>query len=204
PGPIELVQAIMRRRRLALAKAIAARPIACSLCARNVGSRWRTSYSASPTPATLPCPKIAKTPANKGTSRPSTSLVCAARYRVSAWAIVRRIVVILGPFALSCCDTEHHRKHGHDQLLPIRCRAHRRDPCCQHRRPSRGATERNRRDRPSSGGTTSGTVRCGSARSDGSAGRLGHRCGLDRELDRHPRRFGRGGGPRRQGNLLRK
>jgi hypothetical protein len=36
PGPMELVQAIMRRRRLALAKAIAAKTIACSLCARMV------------------------------------------------------------------------------------------------------------------------------------------------------------------------
>jgi hypothetical protein len=74
-GPMELVQAIMRRRRLALAKAIAAKPIACSLCARKVGSRSHASYNASPIPATLPCPKMAKTPTNKGTSRPSTSLV---------------------------------------------------------------------------------------------------------------------------------
>jgi hypothetical protein len=79
PGPIELVQAIMRRRWLTLAKAIAAKPIACSLCARKVGSRSRASYSASPIPATLPCPKMAKTPANNGTSRSSNSLVCAAR-----------------------------------------------------------------------------------------------------------------------------
>ena len=34
PGPIELVTAIIRRRKLALAKAIAACAIACSLCAR--------------------------------------------------------------------------------------------------------------------------------------------------------------------------
>ena len=34
PGPIELVQTIIRRRREALAKAIAASAIACSLCAR--------------------------------------------------------------------------------------------------------------------------------------------------------------------------
>ena len=34
PGPIEVVQAIMRRRREALAKAIAACAIACSLWAR--------------------------------------------------------------------------------------------------------------------------------------------------------------------------
>jgi hypothetical protein len=45
PGPMELVQAIMRRRRLALAKAIAAKPIARSLCARKVGSRPHTSHS---------------------------------------------------------------------------------------------------------------------------------------------------------------
>jgi hypothetical protein len=54
PGPIELVQAIMRRRPLALAKATAANAIACSLCARNVGKRSLASYSASPNPATLP------------------------------------------------------------------------------------------------------------------------------------------------------
>jgi hypothetical protein len=35
----------MRRRRLALAKAIAAKPIARSLCARKVGSRPHTSHS---------------------------------------------------------------------------------------------------------------------------------------------------------------
>jgi hypothetical protein len=34
PGPIEVVQAIIRRRREALAKAIAAWAIACSLWAR--------------------------------------------------------------------------------------------------------------------------------------------------------------------------
>ena len=52
PGPIELVQAIMRRRPLALAKATAANAIACSLCARNVGKRSLAPYSASPNPAT--------------------------------------------------------------------------------------------------------------------------------------------------------
>jgi hypothetical protein len=35
PGPIELVQAIMRRRRVALTKATAARAITCSLCERR-------------------------------------------------------------------------------------------------------------------------------------------------------------------------
>jgi hypothetical protein len=34
PGPIEVVHAIIRRRKCALAKAIAACAIACSLCAR--------------------------------------------------------------------------------------------------------------------------------------------------------------------------
>jgi hypothetical protein len=63
---MELVQAIMRRRRLVFAKATAANAIACSLCARNVGKRSRAAYSASPNPATLPWPKIAKTPANRG------------------------------------------------------------------------------------------------------------------------------------------
>jgi len=97
PGPIEVVQAIMRRRRLALAKATAAKAIACSLCARNVGKRSLAAYSASPNPATLPWPKIAKTPANRGYSRPSISLFCDARKRTSAWAIVSRIVVIPCP-----------------------------------------------------------------------------------------------------------
>ena len=38
PGPMEVVQAIMRRRREALAKAMAACAMACSLWARKVGS----------------------------------------------------------------------------------------------------------------------------------------------------------------------
>ena len=79
PGPIELVHAIIRRRRLALAKPIAARPIACSLCARKVGNAARAAYSASPSAATLPWPKIAQTPANSATSAPSSSPRCAAR-----------------------------------------------------------------------------------------------------------------------------
>ena len=38
PGPMEVVQAIMRRRREAFAKAMAACAMACSLWARKVGS----------------------------------------------------------------------------------------------------------------------------------------------------------------------
>ena len=56
----------MRRRKCAFANAIAACAIACSLCARYVGSASRCAYSASPMPATLPWPKIANTPANSG------------------------------------------------------------------------------------------------------------------------------------------
>src|SRR3954449_12742432 len=45
-------------------------------------------------PATLPWPKMAKTPAKIGTVAPSTTVRCAARKRTRAWAIVRRIVVM--------------------------------------------------------------------------------------------------------------
>ena len=41
PGPIEVVTAIMRRRKCAFAYAIALCAIACSLCARYVGSSSR-------------------------------------------------------------------------------------------------------------------------------------------------------------------
>ena len=74
PGPIEVVQAITRRRTWALANAMAAWAMACSLWARSVGSRSRAAHRASPSPATLPWPKIAHTPANSGVSPPSTSL----------------------------------------------------------------------------------------------------------------------------------
>src|SRR5687768_2151654 len=86
PGPIEVVHAIMRRRAWALAKAIAACAIACSLCARNVGSLRRAACSAGPSPATLPWPKIAHTPAKSGL--PSSS--CAAKKLTTASAIVIR------------------------------------------------------------------------------------------------------------------
>src|SRR5215203_6286446 len=44
-------------------------------------------------PATLPWPKIAHTPANSGSTRPSHSVCCAARWRTSACAMVRRRVM---------------------------------------------------------------------------------------------------------------
>ena len=133
----------MRRRRLAFAKAIAASAIACSLCARKVGSSSRAAYSASPRPATLPCPKIAHTPANRGSSPPSISVRCAARKRTSACAIVRRIVVIARPprFRVTCrARIDQHDEGRDDQLLPVRRRPHRPDPRRQHRRPSRRAS----------------------------------------------------------------
>jgi hypothetical protein len=79
PGPIDVVHAIMRRRREALAKAIAACAMACSLWARNVGKASRADHSASPKPATLPWPKMAHTPANRERLSPSMSVRCAAR-----------------------------------------------------------------------------------------------------------------------------
>ena len=97
PGPMEVVHAIMRRRALALAKAMAAWAIACSLWARSVGSRSWTAWSASPRPATLPWPKIAHTPAKSGASPPSTSVRWAHRKRTSACAIVSRWVAIAVP-----------------------------------------------------------------------------------------------------------
>ena len=64
-----------------------------------VGQRARppassASSSACPTPATLPCPKMPKQPANSRCSTPSRSLRWAARKRTSAWATVSRTVVI--------------------------------------------------------------------------------------------------------------
>jgi hypothetical protein len=79
PGPIEVVHAMTWRRNFALANAIAACAIACSLWARQVGRTSRTWCSASPRPATLPWPKIAQTPANSGASAPSMTVRWAAR-----------------------------------------------------------------------------------------------------------------------------
>ncbi len=94
PGPMDVVQAIMRRRACAFANAMAAWAIACSLWARRVGRRSWAAWSASPRPATLPWPKIAHTPPKSGTSVPSASVTWAQRNRTSAWAIVSRAVPI--------------------------------------------------------------------------------------------------------------
>jgi hypothetical protein len=94
PGPIDVVHAISRRRADALAKAIAACAIACSLWARSVGSRSCAAWSASPSPATLPWPKIAHMPAKSGASPASVSVAWAQRKRTSACAIVIRWVAI--------------------------------------------------------------------------------------------------------------
>src|SRR5262249_10155253 len=51
-----------------------------------------TASSASPRQVTLPWPKMAKTPANSGTSWPSITVRCAVRYFTRAWAMVRRMV----------------------------------------------------------------------------------------------------------------
>ena len=56
-------QAMARWRNCALPKAMAAWAIACSLCARQVGRLTRCPASASPSPATLPWPKMPNTPA---------------------------------------------------------------------------------------------------------------------------------------------
>ena len=49
-------------------------------------------------PATLPWPKIAQTPPKSGSFSPSISVICRARKRVSACAIVRRMVLRHGRF----------------------------------------------------------------------------------------------------------
>src|SRR6185312_1454796 len=66
----------------------------CSLCARQVGKRSCTACSASPRPATLPCPKIAQAPAKYGSSSPSTRTYCAISQRTVACAAVSRTVAI--------------------------------------------------------------------------------------------------------------
>ena len=73
PGPIEEVATITWRRSVARANAAAASAIPCSVWPRQVGSWSRTSCSAVPSPSTLPCPKMPKTPGNSGTSVPSSS-----------------------------------------------------------------------------------------------------------------------------------
>jgi hypothetical protein len=106
PGPMDVVHAMRRRRALALAKAMAACAIACSLWALSVGSRSRAAWSASPRPATLPWPKIAHTPARSGASPSSVSVCWAHRNRTSAWAIVSRWVAIALPPSREARDPE--------------------------------------------------------------------------------------------------
>src|SRR6185312_11570454 len=73
---------------------MAAWAMPCSLCARQVGKFPRAAYSASPRPATLPCPKIAQAPAKYGNSRPATVTYCAASQRIVAWAAVSRTLAM--------------------------------------------------------------------------------------------------------------
>ena len=85
PGPIDDVAAITWRRSVARAYATAASAMPCSFWPRQVGSSSPASCSAVPSPSTLPCPKIAKTPANSGTGVPSSSSErCAVIQRTSA------------------------------------------------------------------------------------------------------------------------
>ena len=79
PGPMELVATMIWRRRMALAKATAARAMPCSFCPRHVGKVSFTASSAGPRQVTLPWPKMAKAPANSGRSSPSISVCWAIR-----------------------------------------------------------------------------------------------------------------------------
>src|SRR5512132_4396816 len=92
PGPIEAVTARVARRRVALAKAVAACTRACSLRPWMNGIRSWSWSRAWPMPATWPWPKM---PRAAGTSRrrsPSATECWAARYLTMAWATVRRTV----------------------------------------------------------------------------------------------------------------
>src|SRR5690606_30447724 len=115
-----------RRRREAFANAIAACAIACSLCARNTGRRARACSSASPIPVTLPCPKIANTPWNSGSSAPSISVRCPASQRTRACAIVRRIVFLAMPASLRrrASSSPRARTAPHADHVPV-ARGHR-------------------------------------------------------------------------------
>src|SRR5919106_47252 len=83
---------------------MAACAIACSLCARSVGSLRRAACSAGPSPATLPWPKIAHTPPNRGCVLSPETMNCADRKRTTASAIVVRTVAkrlpLISPFAI--------------------------------------------------------------------------------------------------------
>jgi hypothetical protein len=79
PGPIDDVHTMICWRRIAFANAAAARPMPCSFCPRHTGISSRCTSSEWPRLVTLPCPKIASTPGNSGTSSPSTTMRCATR-----------------------------------------------------------------------------------------------------------------------------
>src|SRR5512132_4243079 len=102
PGPMELVVTMIWRRFLALAKPTAAMAIVCSFCPRQVGSASPAACSASPKAVTLPCPKMANTPGNRGTSRSSMTVRWAMRNRTIAWATVS-LVVSIAPLGLDGC-----------------------------------------------------------------------------------------------------
>jgi hypothetical protein len=71
PGPIDEVATMIWRRRLALAKPMAASAMDCSFWPRQVGKVSFTASSASDRQVTLPWPKIAKTPGNSISFLPS-------------------------------------------------------------------------------------------------------------------------------------
>ena len=79
PGPIELDATMIRRRLEARANPQAARAIPCSFWPLQVGSASWACSSSWPRQVTLPWPKMANTPANSGTTPPSTSVRWAAR-----------------------------------------------------------------------------------------------------------------------------
>jgi hypothetical protein len=62
PGPMDEVAIMICRRRLALAKPMAASAIDCSFWPRQVGSWSCTASSASDRQVTLPWPKMPKSP----------------------------------------------------------------------------------------------------------------------------------------------
>ena len=97
PGPMEVVQAIMRRRACALAKAIAACAIACSLWARRVGSLRRAACSAGP--GRRRC-HGRRSPTPRRTEECPPSMCWAARKRTTASAIVMRTVATASPRAI--------------------------------------------------------------------------------------------------------
>src|SRR6185503_15285403 len=71
-------------------------------------------------PATFPCPKIPNTPEKNISSSPSRSTYCDARKRMSAWAMVRRVVPLI---ASRSCDRSSLR--AREQLVDLGDRGHR-------------------------------------------------------------------------------